>query len=177
MRSFINVPFLFNTSLIIVLSMMAMTMAAEARPSWIKGSIEKIEKEVTSTHGDAQSERLVRGMSQVADFWRDEDGGPEEFEAFVLENFALDDETLEGMFSRFESILEKINGSIHGMSIEMRRQSDLDLGPVLPMDRVFAGYDPGAHIADDLFANKLAFVALLNFPVTSLEERLTDGTK
>ena len=60
MRGFINVPFLFNTSLIIVLSMMAMTMAAEARPSWIKGSIEKIEKEVTSTHGDAQSERLDR---------------------------------------------------------------------------------------------------------------------
>ncbi len=177
MRSFINAPFFFNTSMIIVLSMMAMTMAAEARPSWIKGSIEKIEKEVISSHGDAQSERLVRGMSQVADFWRDEDGGPEVFEAFVLDNFAMDEETLAGMFSRFESILEKINGSIHGMSIEMRRQADLDLGPILPMDRVFAGYDPGAHIADDLFANKLAFVALLNFPVTSLDERLTEGTK
>jgi hypothetical protein len=43
------------------------------------------------------------------------------------------------------------------------------------MDEMFAGWDPSAHVLDDAFKNKLAFVALLNFPLTTLEERLTQG--
>ena len=41
---------------------------------------------------------------------------------------------------------------------ELRQQADLDLGPMLPLDEIFSGYDPGAHLTDDLFQNKLAFV-------------------
>ena len=52
---------------------------------------------------------------------------------------------------------------------ELRWQTDLDLGPILPFDELFAGYDPAAHVIDDFFANKLAFVVLLNFPLTTLE--------
>jgi hypothetical protein len=42
---------------------------------------------------------------------------------------------------------------------------------------MFAGYDPSAHVIDDFFQNKLAFTILLNFPLTTLEQRLTDGEK
>ncbi len=52
---------------------------------------------------------------------------------------------------------------------------DLDLGPVLPFDEIFGGYDPGAHVIDDFFNNKLAFIVLLNFPLTTLDQRLHDG--
>jgi hypothetical protein len=38
-----------------------------------------------------------------------------------------------------------------------------------------AGYDASAHLSDDLFANRLAFVVLLNFPLTTLQQRLTEG--
>jgi hypothetical protein len=41
----------------------------------------------------------------------------------------------------------------------------------------FAGYDPSAHVLDDFFANRLAFTVLLNFPLTTLEQRLKDGPK
>ncbi|MBN2072284.1 MAG: hypothetical protein JW814_12590 [Candidatus Krumholzibacteriota bacterium] len=140
-------------------------------------SAEKLEKELVARYGDEQRVRLAAGIRQVSDYWREEDGTPADFEEFVRENFAGDEETLDSMFDRFEMILEKINGSVHDMSITMRLQTDLDAGPILPMDRVFAGYDVGAHITDDLFSNKLAFVALLNFPIRSLEERLTDGKK
>ena len=34
-----------------------------------------------------------------------------------------------------------------------------------------------AHLTDDFFANKLAFVALLNFPLTTFQERLAEGDK
>jgi hypothetical protein len=59
--------------------------------------------------------------------------------------------------------------------LELRRQTDLDLGPIIPIDETFAAYDPSAHLNDDFFANKLAFAVLLNFSLTTLEERLTDG--
>src|SRR5437879_12392564 len=64
---------------------------------------------------------------------------------------------------------------MHEINREFRQQMDLDLGPVLPFDEMFGGYDPSAHIIDDFFQNKLAFVALLNFPPTTLDERLKDG--
>ena len=40
---------------------------------------------------------------------------------------------------------------------------------------MFGGYDPSAHVLDDFFDNKLAFVVLLNFPLTTLQERLEQG--
>jgi hypothetical protein len=79
------------------------------------------------------------------------------------------------MFNRFERLLEQLDGHMNKLVQEFRRQSDLDLGPILPFDGLFAGYDPSAHINDDLFKNKLAFVVLLNFPLTTLEQRLTEG--
>jgi hypothetical protein len=63
------------------------------------------------------------------------------------------------------------------MLLAFRTQTDLDLGPIEPYDEVFAAYDPAAHVTDDLFQNKLAFSVLLNFPLTTLDERLTDGAR
>jgi hypothetical protein len=60
---------------------------------------------------------------------------------------------------------------------EFRQQSDLDLGKVYPFDEMFAAYSPNAHVIDDFFQNKLAFVVLLNFPLTTLDERLTQGER
>ncbi|HQB23765.1 MAG TPA: hypothetical protein PL119_04910, partial [Bacteroidales bacterium] len=53
--------------------------------------------------------------------------------------------------------------------------TDLDLGPLLPADELLSGWNPGAHVNDDLFANKLAFVVLLNFRQSTLAERLKEG--
>ncbi|MEO8036644.1 MAG: hypothetical protein ABI837_19570, partial [Acidobacteriota bacterium] len=68
-----------------------------------------------------------------------------------------------------------LDGHMLEISRDWKWQSDLDLGPVYSFDEVMAGYDPSAHITDDLFANKLAFAVLLNFPLTTLQQRLTDG--
>ena len=46
---------------------------------------------------------------------------------------------------------------------------------MLPFDEIIGGYDPSAHILDDFFQNKLAFVVLLNFPLTTLDQRLKEG--
>ena len=54
-------------------------------------------------------------------------------------------------------------------------EADVDIGPLRAIDRRLAAFDPSAHLSDDLFGHKIAFVALLNFPLTTLEERLARG--
>jgi hypothetical protein len=138
-------------------------------------AVAALENELSRIHGERQRERAGRGLAQVADFWRTDDGDRQVFEAFVRQNFAGDEASLDTMFSRFEKLLEKLDGHMLEISLAFREQSDLDLGPILPFDETFAAYDPSAHVGDDFFANKLAFVALLNFPITTLEERLAEG--
>jgi hypothetical protein len=138
-------------------------------------AVAALETELVAEHGEEQRRRVQRGLDQVASFWREEDGGREAFDAFIKRHFAGDEATLEVMFARYEKLLEQLDGHSLEILLAFREQSDLDLGPILPYDEIFAAYDPFAHMSDDFFANKLAFVALLNFPVTSLAERLDVG--
>lgn len=149
--------------------------AASSEIEWMAASVEALESDLVAEHGEAQRQRVQRGLDQVADFWREEDGGRDEFEAFIRRHFAGDEATLEVMFARYEKLLEQLDGHSLEILLAFREQSDLDLGPILPYDEIFAAYDPFAHISDDFFANKLAFAVLLNFPITSLAERLDVG--
>ncbi|HET8774692.1 MAG TPA: hypothetical protein VFP80_12900 [Thermoanaerobaculia bacterium] len=140
-------------------------------------SMQKLETELVAKYGEGQRARLQRGMKQVASFWRAEDGDAAAFEELVRTHFAGDTATLDALFNRFQFILESIYGHMTEIGRDLQWQSDLDLGPVYPFDELLAGYSPGAHINDDFFQNKVAFVVLLNFPITTLEERLTEGEK
>ena len=161
--------------LLVFLTGVSILNAQEAQVSWMKDSIEGLTKELTDRYGDAQRVRIERGLGQVASFWRSGDGDTEAFESFVRTNFAGTPEVLDAMFMRFERNLEALDGNMNAIRTAFHLQVDLDTGPYYPFDEVFAGYAPTAHITDDFFANKLAFAVLLNFPVTTLEERLTDG--
>ncbi len=142
---------------------------------WMQSSISKSEQSLVAKYGEGQRARAQRGLKQVAEFWNDKDGDAAQFEEFVTTNFAGDQPTLDTMFNRYESLLEKYFGHMQEIGREFRTQSDLDLGPILPFDDIFSGYDPSAHFLDDAFQNKMAFVVLLNFPLTTLDQRLTEG--
>ena len=149
--------------------------AASPQLAGMKESAARLEQELVAKYGEEQRVRIHRGLGQVGDFWRADDGDARVFEELVRANFAGDQATLDTMFNRFERLLEQLNGHMHEINREFRQQIDLDSGPVLPFDELFAGYDPSAHITDDFFQNKLAFVVLLNFPLTTLQQRLQDG--
>jgi hypothetical protein len=150
-------------------------MNRNTAPQWITESSAKLEKELAAKYGEAQRPRLQRGLKQVAEFWRAEDGNQQVFEEFVRASFAGNKETLDAVFARFERLTEQLYGHMHEINREFRAQADLDLGPMLPVDEIFSAYDPGAHVLDDFFQNKLAFVVLLNFPLTTLDQRLKEG--
>lgn len=151
----------------------AMTSAAVV--PWMQSASEKAKQELIAKYGEAQRARIERGLKQVGEFWRAEDGDAAAFNDFVTTNFAGDQKTLDTMFSRYEALLEQFDGHMQEVAREFRQQSDLDAGPIQPFDEIFGGYDPGAHFVEDSFKNKLAFVVLLNFPLTTLEQRLNEG--
>jgi len=143
----------------------------------MKASMTRLQPELVTKYGDVQKPRISTGLHQVVEFWRPEDGDIAVFEDFVRANFAGDQASLDTLFDRFQRLLEQLDGHMHEIAREFRNQQDLDFGPVRPYDEVFGGYDPGAHVLDDFFQNKLAFTVLLNFPLTTLEERINEGPK
>ena len=159
-----------------VLAAATMTAQVQTLP-WMKSSQAKIDSELSAKYGESQHARIVKGVQQAAEYWRTEDGDAPVFEEFVRENFAGDQQTLDILFGRYEYLLEQLNGHMQEINREFRQQSDLDLGKVYPFDEIFAAYSPNAHVIDDFFQNKLAFVVLLNFPLTTLDERLTQGER
>jgi len=143
--------------------------------SWLAASKARMQDKLITQFGDDQREHIIRGVRQVADFWRPEDGGSEVFEAFIERNYAGSKEKRDVLFDRFQWLLEKMNGHMLEIILALRWQMDLDIGDIEPFDEIFAAYDPSAHLTDDLFKNKAAFVVLLNFPLTTLEQRLNEG--
>ena len=168
----------FIVDSLLVLILMAWIQPGYSQPneiSWIHSTQVKLEKQLVTKYGEAQRSRVRLGLKQLADFWRTEDGDAGVFEDFVLTNFAGDQAALDTMFTRFEFLFEQLDGHMNEIGRAFRWQSDLDLGPILPFDDLFAGYEPYAHMTDDFFANKIAFVVLLNFPLTTLDQRLSEG--
>ena len=132
-------------------------------------------KDLGARYGADQRGRLERGLAQASRFWRTEDGDAKAFGDLVRTHFAGDPKTLDALFARMEFVLESLFGHMSEINRDLRWNTELDLGTLYPFDEILGGYDPAAHFLDDAFANKLAFVILLNFPMSTLEQRLREG--
>jgi hypothetical protein len=132
-----------------------------------------LKADLVTRYGEAQRARIERGVEQVQKLWRPEDG---DLPAFVKEHFLADPRALDETFARFEANLEQVDGHLLDVGRELRRPTELDQGEPTKVDPLFAAWDPTAHLVDDWFDNKLAFVALLNFPLSTLEERIEKGS-
>src|ERR1700674_4252017 len=55
-------------------------------PAWISTSSTKLEPEPTAKYGEPQRPRIQRGLHQISEFWRSEDGDTATFEDFVRTN-------------------------------------------------------------------------------------------
>ena len=134
--------------------------------------INTLKAELIRVHGASQRPRIERGIDQVAALWQADDG---DFKEFVNEHFIADQKELDDTFARLESNFEQLDGHMLEIGRELRRGSDLDIGPMLKADALFAAYDPTAHVTEDFFKNKIAPSVLLNFPLATLNEKLTQG--
>lgn len=139
--------------------------------------IQQAIQELNATHGPAAGFRIEKGVRQVAALWQNTDGDGSAFMAFCRSNFVSDPAALQALFEKLQAATEVLTGNFNKMSMDLRLPVDLD-GPALtPVDELLGSYSPGAHLTDDLFSNKIAFITALNFPAYSLTEKSEQASK
>ncbi len=142
------------------------------RPKVVAG----LQKELKQRFPDADAMLMERSVSQAAALWTAEDGSEEEFSAFVRENYCATPAERVALFESLSRILENCYQSADMLTVDLLKPTQLTNAgePQLP-DWIMSAYSPLAHFSDDMFANKLAFVTILNFPHFSLDEKNTMG--
>ena len=118
------------------------------------------------------SESAPLGVQQAAALWTAEDGTQEDFDRFVAAHYCTTDSARLALFESLSRIFEQVYQSADMLTVELLRPTQLTnaASPVEP-DWIMSGYSPLAHFSDDMFANKLAFITIINFPHYSLEEK------
>lgn len=141
-----------------------------------KATMEKVKKELIAKHGAAADFRINRGVQQAAVLWRESDGTPKDFETFCLENFVADDAALDRLYTKLERNFEIFAGYFNVIDLKLKEPLHLTGGEIEPVDMMFGSYNVAAHLNDDFFENKIAFITALNFPYYSLLEKTAQGT-
>ncbi len=134
-------------------------------------AMETVIEDLISDHGQEHEDRIRRGVSQVASLWRASDGDASEFESFCKQSFISDSQELDMVFDRLAHYFEHLYGYMNRINLELNRQIHEDRGPIHRIDQMFSAYSPSAHIQDDLYNNKIAFLIALNFPQYTLAEK------
>jgi hypothetical protein len=164
------------TFLMLLLSLAPLVAARiSAQPSMTPDAIRQTIEKLIAKHGQQHADRIRRGVEQVAQRWWAEDGDAAAFTAFCEENFIADPAALDAAFERMERVFEQVDGHLHEVRRELTTPLDLDTGDISSVDQLLATMDLSAHVNEDLFRTKAAFLALLNFPVHTLQERLEKG--
>ncbi len=134
-------------------------------------SMEEVTRQLIEQHGEEYAGPISRGAAQVAALWQGGDGSPEEYVAFCLENYAGGEAARHELFTTLSRNFEYLWGHFNQLSLELTKPLHLDWGPISPVDVLFGSYAAGAHLAEDFYRNRIAFITILNFPFYSLEEK------
>ena len=122
-------------------------------------------------YSDEAMPRAERSVPQAAALWTADDGTPQQFLSFCLDNFVADTAELWRMASTLQANLESLWGCFNKISVDLKLPLHV-VGPEpTPLDEMFGGFDPSAHFDDDMYQQKIAFIVVLNFPFYSLEEK------
>ncbi|MDZ7742452.1 MAG: hypothetical protein U5Q03_12060 [Bacteroidota bacterium] len=132
--------------------------------------IEKTIAALQNEFGEGFEFRIEKGVKQTAALWREKDGTAEDFQNFCLSNFIPGEQELDQLFESLSRNFETINGSLLKISKDLKRKLHLDMGEIQNIDLMFGSYSPHAHLTEDFFSNKIAFVVTLNFPYYSLDQ-------
>ena len=158
---------------LIVLSMTSCTPTPAHLPT---EAIHQLQHEMLQSSPAADSLLLCRGIEQAAALWTPEDGSADDFAAFVKEHYAATPEARQALFASLSRIVEKCYQSADLLTVELLKPTQLtSADEPQTLDWIMSGYSPLAHFSDDMFANKMAFLTILNFPHFSLTEKNSLG--
>lgn len=167
-----------NKFLLLVLTVM--TGCSTAKTTTDMSNInEQTVQTVLSRLGEASQETLSplagRGVRQAASLWRETDGSAGEFMDFCLENYCAGPQDREVLFGKLSLIFEHIFGTFNQLDVALKKPVHLQGDELTQIDYIMGNYGPSAHFTEDMYANKVAFICVLNFPNFSLGEKDTLG--
>lgn len=116
-----------------------------------------------------------KGLRQAAFLWRSEDGTEDDFVSFVKENYIPDAEGRKKLYDKLARAFEILGGAYNQISIDLQKPTTLAGPEPENVDYILSAYSPYSHMSDDMFANKLAFITVLNFPNYTLAEKNEAG--
>ena len=131
--------------------------------------------ELIQRHGPEQESDIRDGVSRVAMRWCPGDGDQAAFDAFCNEWYVSDKVDRTRLLDRFEIMLSSVGGHLGEIRRDLRRWSDLRGDDFEGLDDLMATFDPSPDLSDQFYRQKLAFVALLNFPRPDLATMIRDG--
>ncbi len=116
------------------------------------------------------------GVQQAAALWTAQDGSQAEFDQLVADYYCETDSARQALFESLSRIFENVYQSADLLTVELLRPTQLtNASDPQIADWIMSGYSPLAHFSDDMFANKLAFITIINFPHYTLEEKNESG--
>lgn len=116
-------------------------------------------------------QNIEKGVRHAASLWRQTDGTAEDFISFCADNYIGNSEEKQMVFAKMSDYFESLFGHFNKMLLDLRKNMDLQTGPLHPVDHMFSAYSAGAHLNNDFYDNKIAFLVALNFPFYSAEEK------
>ena len=139
-------------------------------------SIQQALTTLTQTHPNADLSLAERGVRQVAALWQEADGTESDFVELVTTHYAATAEEKKVLYDRLSHILEQCGQSADLLNNTLQEPTTLvGKGEPSTVDWIISGYSPMAHFTEDMFANKIAHICVLNFPSYTLEEKNTLG--
>jgi cysteine synthase len=132
---------------------------------------------IVAAHGDPSRSAAVAGVARVADRWTAGDGDAAAFSAFCAKHFVANAAERTRLLGRLEETLRQIGGHLYEMRRSLRRWNDLAGDEFPGVDDVIASFDPAPDISDQLYRQKVAFIALLNFERPDLRAMLGLGAE
>ena len=139
-------------------------------------SIQQALTTLSQTHPNADLSLAERGVRQLATLWQEADGTEADFVGLVTTHYATTAEEKKILYNRLSHILEQCGQSADLLNNTLQEPTTLvGKGEPSIVDWIISGYSPMAHFTEDMFANKIAHICVLNFPSYTLEEKNTLG--
>ena len=160
---------------LILVGIMTLLMACQQTSKSTMIHEESIQQALTSlqqTHPNADLVLAERGVRQVAALWQEADGTESDFVELVTIHYAATEEDKKVLYDRLSHILEQCGQSADLLNNTLQEPTTLvGKGEPSTVDWIISGYSPMAHFTEDMFANKIAHICVLNFPSYTLEEK------
>ena len=143
-----------------------------------ESTLTALQHELLQSNPGLNADRLALGITQSAALWTADDGSAEDFCDLVREHYCTSDSAREALFLSLSRILECCFQSADQLTVDLLKPTQLtNAGEPAATDWIMSAYSPQAHFSDDMFANKLAFVTIINFPHYSLDEKNALGAQ